>query len=264
MAIIAPTFDFMKVSPANDGLLYKGLSGGDRVIKGYGDEFTVRTSGLTVTLNPGAAIVQGRLIYTDSATNISVPANTTGYICLTVDLSKTNTFTGIPGEDNYKPVNNQARIEFVRSLVQQDIHTSGKIYNMPITKVTSNGSTVTAERFLSDIYVPSTYVNGFKPYSPAQTPVLYKDGNMCYLTGGVTNTTTIAGGAGITILKIPEEYVPVGRTATSLCQGSGGSIFLLSVQSNGDVGMERYRNGSAYFDCKPGAWLTLDLVWSVR
>lgn len=263
MAIIAPTFDFMKVSPANDALLYTGLSSGDRIIKGYGAEFRPTASGLSVTIEPGAAIVQGRLIYTDTNTTISIPANTTGYITATIDLSKVNTFSGVPGEDNYKPVNNQARLEFVRSLVQQDVHTSGKIYNMPIASIKSTGSAVTVTRNIPDISTP-TYLNGFKDYSAGQAVVIYREGNICHMTGAVTNSTTIAAGAATQIGRIPAELAPASRNASALQQGSGNTIYFLGVTPAGIIEMSRARSGANAVAFGAGTWMLVDISWSVR
>ena len=143
MAIIAPTFDFMKVAPGDDGHLYDYLSDGGGIDPEYAEKLAISSSGLTVTVAPGMAIVKGRMVKNTSSLEVSIPANSNGFIVITIDLTKTNTFTGTPGDDNYKPVNNQVRIERVASLVQQDIINGGSIYHFPLAQYTSNGSTTT-------------------------------------------------------------------------------------------------------------------------
>ena len=143
MAIIAPTFDFMKVSPGDDAHLYDYLGFGGGIDPNYGTMFSVNTTGLTVNVESGMAIIKGRMVKNTSTYPVIVPANSKGWIVITIDLTKQNTFTGTPGDDNYKPVNNQVRIERVASLVQQDILNGGSIYMFPICEYTSTGSTVT-------------------------------------------------------------------------------------------------------------------------
>lgn len=143
MAIIAPTFDFMKVGPGDDAHLYDFLSFGGGIDPNYGTMFSAESSGLTVTVKSGMAIIKGRMVKNTDNVYVTVPANSKGYIAITIDLTKTNTFTGTPGDDNYKPVNNQVRIERVASLTQQDLLDGGSIYMFPICEYTSTGSTVT-------------------------------------------------------------------------------------------------------------------------
>ncbi len=135
------TFDFMKVTPGMDAQLYNTLNKGDSIVDGFGDELSVKASGLTVTVGTGAASVKGRFIRNTTPLAVNTPANSTGFVVLTIDLTKNNTFTGSPGDDNYKPVNNQIRIECVASLTQQDLFNGGSIFHWPLAAYTSNGST---------------------------------------------------------------------------------------------------------------------------
>lgn len=140
MTIIAPTFDFMKVAPGDDGHLYDYLSDGGGIDPDWGSRFKVTASGLDVTVQTGMAMVKGRMIKNTSDLVIAVPANSSGSIVITVDLTKTNIFSGTPGDDNYNPVNNQVRIERVASLVQQDLLNGGSIYMFELATYISNGS----------------------------------------------------------------------------------------------------------------------------
>ncbi len=143
MAIIAPTFDFMKVAPGDDAHLYNYFANGNGIDPDWGSRFKVTASGLDATVQTGMAMVQGRMIKNTSNLVIPLPANSSGSIVITVDLTVTNTFSGTPGDDNYKPVNNQVRIERVASLVQQDLLNGGSIYMFELATYTSNGSVAT-------------------------------------------------------------------------------------------------------------------------
>lgn len=143
MAILAPTFDFMKVAPGDDAHLYDYLSDGDGIDPSWGTLFKLSVSGLTVNVGTGMALIKGRMIKNTSNHEISIPANSNGSIVITIDLTKNNTFVGTPGDDNYTPVNNQVRIERVDTVVQQDILNGGSIYMFEIGTYTSDGSSVT-------------------------------------------------------------------------------------------------------------------------
>lgn len=143
MALEGYTFDFMKVPPGMDAMLYHAMNGGDSVVPGYGTEMKVTNTGLTARVGVGAMILKGRFIRNTTVKDVAIPANSTGFVVLTIDLTKNNSFSGTPGDDNYKPINNQIRLERVASLTQQDLFNGGSIFHFPLAKYTSNGSTIT-------------------------------------------------------------------------------------------------------------------------
>ena len=143
MAINGITFDRMRVTTKSDALLYYTmLDNNDRIIKGYKNELNVSATGLSVFVSTGACVVQGRLIDIDEEELVSVSANDTGYICLVIDLTQVNTSEGEAGTPGYTPVNNQVRLEVVKTLVQQDLFEDGKLYTFPLASFTSTGTTV--------------------------------------------------------------------------------------------------------------------------
>lgn len=143
MAINGITFDRMRVTTKSDALLYYSmLDNNDRIIKGYKNELNVSATGLSVFVSTGACVVQGRLIDVDEEELVSVSANDTGYICLVIDLTQVNTSEGEAGTPGYTPVNNQVRLEVVKTLVQQDLFEEGKLYTFPLASFTSTGTTV--------------------------------------------------------------------------------------------------------------------------
>lgn len=143
MAINGITFDRMRVTTKSDALLYYSmLDNNDRIVKGYKNELNVSATGLSVFVSTGACVVQGRLIDIDEEELVSVSANDTGYICLVIDLTQVNTSEGEAGTPGYTPVNNQVRLEVVKTLVQQDLFEEGKLYTFPLASFTSTGTTV--------------------------------------------------------------------------------------------------------------------------
>lgn len=143
MTVSGIQFDKMKVYPEQDALLYQHLSANsDKIINGYKNSLKVSSSGLNIYIETGAALIQGRLVMVDELEKLTVGANTSGFVCLTIDLTQYNTFTGNPGEADYRPVNNQVRAEILESLVQQDLKNDGKIDTFPLASYTSTGTSV--------------------------------------------------------------------------------------------------------------------------
>ena len=137
------TFDRAKVTAFQDSTLYDFLNfGTNTVIPNVGSDMAVTTNGLTCTIAPGKAVICGRLIEIASAEDVQVTASSTGYLCLTVDLSQVNTSSGTPGQTDYTFVINQVRAEFVTSLTQDDLFDGGLLYNFPLGTVTSTATTV--------------------------------------------------------------------------------------------------------------------------
>lgn len=148
MTIIGYQFDKSKVTPESDASLYSYLAQGldNKVIKGM----IATASGLNLYIEPGKALVQGRFVDVTQQHQLSAQANTSGYVVITIDLTQTNTATGIPGTGDYEPVNNQLRLEVVESLNQQDLNNGGVIYTLPLYSYTSTGTSV-----LLTMYNPS-------------------------------------------------------------------------------------------------------------
>lgn len=147
MGLIGHTFPRMKVSPSADALLYHSLlDGNDRIIKGYKDELKVIATGLNTYVGTGACIIQGRMIENDEEAQVTVSANDSGFICIVIDLTQTNTSTGVSGTPDYNPINNQIRLEVVKELVQQDLHNGGQLFTFPLASFVSNGTTVSLKK----------------------------------------------------------------------------------------------------------------------
>lgn len=99
-----------------------GYSNGSRGLE-------VISSGLTAAIFNGAATVYGYTIMVDQNDSVkNIPVNSTGYICLTIDLSQ--------------PAGKEGRFEFVTALKQENLLNNGTIYNIPLAKITTDSSTI--------------------------------------------------------------------------------------------------------------------------
>lgn len=146
-------FENVKVSAENDARLYHVLyNRKNQVIDGYDQSMNLSSSGLTVKVAAGAAIIQGRMVVVRQEESITVPANSSGYIALTVDLTQ-EVIPGsiLPESEEYEWTNNQVKLEFITKVIKGNLNNGDKVYNLPLCSVNSTGSTVSISK-ISDSY----------------------------------------------------------------------------------------------------------------
>ena len=143
-------FDKAKVTPEADAQVnsYLAQNFDNKIISGM----TATSTGLNVYIASGKALVQGRLIENAQQMQLTAQANKTGYVCITIDLTQTNTSTGAPGTSNYVPVNNQLRLELVEVLNQQNLNNNGLIYTFPIYSYSATGTSVTLTKLTTNYW----------------------------------------------------------------------------------------------------------------
>lgn len=182
MTIQGYQFDKCKVTPEADAALYYELNNKqNHVIAGYKNEMNVTSSGLNVYVDTGCALVMGRYCEITNQEQLSVMANTEGYVCITIDLTETNTAEGVPGNPDYVVANNQLRVELVNELVQQDLFNDGQVYTFPLAKVVANGTGIIVSK-TDDSYLRGTKkikltnydANGVY-FDGASTPISFAD-----------------------------------------------------------------------------------------
>lgn len=143
MAITGYQFDRAKVTVKADASLYYFLSDKRNIVfNNIGNNLNVTAEGMNVNIDTGQALIQGRLIEITASETITIPSNTEGYVCITIDLNQINTSSGTPGQSDYQFVIGQLKTEFVTSLIQQDLNNNGTIYNFPLAKVTSTDNSI--------------------------------------------------------------------------------------------------------------------------
>lgn len=145
MAITMYQSDRNTVSPANDASLYTAITNGQSVILPRGNNFNITVNGLVATIGTGQAIIQGRLIEITQPETLTLPANSSGYITIVVDLTKTNDVSGDIGTPSYSVKVNQVYLAAVTgTLTQDDLNNGGFVNEMAIAKFTTTTTTATA------------------------------------------------------------------------------------------------------------------------
>ena len=98
----------------------------------------------------------------------------------------------------------------------------------------------------------------------ANQPRYRKDGRMVEVRGIVTPASDLAGGNTIVpIFTLPNGYRP-NSPIYVICQGSGNCVWLLRVNTDGEVGFSRYRNGNAAATATAGTWLPFQVTYFAK
>ncbi len=144
MTVMGFQFDRAPVHPADDALIFNAFFNTQNKVLNYANLLAVTASGLSVSVDTGAAVIQGRGIKVTDPETLSVAGNTSGYICLTVDLTQQNTVSGSAGDSDYEVAFGQIRLEVIQgSLTQDDLQNGGFIFNLPLASYTSDTASVT-------------------------------------------------------------------------------------------------------------------------
>lgn len=115
----------------------------------------------------------------------------------------------------------------------------------------SDVTTYTADQF--------TFNTGYGPYS-ASTPTACKWGRVVNLTGQVKNDEAVSFDAnGIVIGKVPVGCEPL-QTQRRVQQGSGKNIFVVLIETNGNITLARYGT-SELVETAAGAWLNIGMTY---
>lgn len=268
------------VTPANDASLFSALAGETDGVLERGDAFNLSTNGLQITVGTGQAIVRGRLVEIVTAENITVPANTSGKLAITVDLTKQNLTSGTVSNASYAVDVQQVYLSAVMgSLVQEDVNNGGFIYQMPIANFNSTATTVTVTKTiprLSDIdrklYTTSpSFPSNYKTYSAnGSDPVtINRIGNVVTMSGAATNVWKVPktkdnkGYNREVMFRIPNGFRPL-QDIRILQQGSLDGMYLMEVQTNGEVYCSRYRRHDDVIDIPVGAWLITSATYIAK
>lgn len=128
------------------------------------------------------------------------------------------------------------------------------VLSHPAAWRTALGDTAWANLPLSDNVVA---------YDEESTPRYKKIvGALVSITGAVKPKASVASGATLVIGTLPTGFRPP-RYVNCLCQGTGGSQWLLGVNADGTVDCSRYRNGSSNTSISTSNWLTFHYVFAL-
>ena len=228
-------FDKAKVTPESDAKLYSYLaqSSDNKVISGM----TATATGLNVYVASGKALVQGRLVENGQQMQLTAQANKTGYVCITIDLTQTNTSTGSPGTSNYMPVNNQLRLELVDVLNQQNLNSDGLIYTFPIYSYSTTGTSVTLTKLTANYW--GRKERSFN-LSYGITANITRVGNMVELMVSSPPATIISTGVKDVGNSIPAGFRPHGMFRMPLVRRDTGASTMIVSSQTGAVQLINY------------------------
>ena len=286
--LVGYQFDKMRIVPSADAKMYQLLASGVDpigVTLEYKNRLTVTVSGSNITIDTGAAWVQGHLVEVTSPITMPVPSTVTsvGTVAIKLDLSQANTASGDPMTADYTVTNNQVSIVIVKGnayqhapnseVVQDHIFEDGSVFMYPFAQITRSGSTITAKNDSGYFYNLVPYLtSSFKPYSKSNLSWLFgvtKIGAMVTIVGALTNTVDIAANADVSILKTNPFGLSLSPAyeADFLCSGSGTRQWLLDVGSDTGAGLTmgfgRYRASNTYEVCSKHSWLAVSgATWS--
>lgn len=114
-------------------------------------------------------------------------------------------------------------------------------------------------------WYPATLSDKFTNYydSGSEAPKYRRVGSIVEIRGTVKPASDIAYSTDYTtIFTLPTGYRP-DTSVFTLCQGSGHCIWLLKIDTNGDVGFTRYRNGNEGLTATNTYWLPFQCTFTV-
>lgn len=130
MSLYAMADNNVEIPVVRDAALYNALSGNqDFVIGGVGNELSCSANSLTVTLQSGEGVIQGRHVTCIGTETVQVSGNASGTIVLRYDLTKS--------------AGNEAYLTAVNLVVQDDLSNGGTIRDLPLYRYSSTSSSVT-------------------------------------------------------------------------------------------------------------------------
>lgn len=148
MAIKPFTFEHMLNTAGSDAKIYHALAGKNSyVIPGYGNEFAATSQGLKILIDTGWLICFGRNIQNDSIEELIVPANTTGYVTVSLDMTKENIPHGNWWDNDYTVEQNQVKLEVRQDLIWSNPSNDDQQFTFPLYSYVANDTTVNLTKF---------------------------------------------------------------------------------------------------------------------
>ncbi|EJN91648.1 hypothetical protein [Oenococcus oeni] len=248
MAITMYQSDRNFVSPANDASLYSGLSGDISGILNRGNSFNVTVDGLVATIDTGQAIIAGRLVEITIPETVTIPANSSGYICLVIDLTKTNDVFGTAGDSDYSVTVNQIYVSAIpqQIVTQDDLNNGGSVYEFPLVSFTSTATSATTSTHRA-VYLNSSWQT-IVPSTGTATRLQYRINNgIIYVTCNklypIQQNSTLFTMPSWTVPSDTMNFDIVLKNASSTSNGSG--IGIMQITSTGAVTLALTPNDSA-------------------
>lgn len=147
MALQKITFDGSSVTSKRDADLNHHLGGLVRagIIEGLGNECQVSVSNNYITLRDGYVQIYGRRIYVEDGSQVYISLDSTkyGYVVIEVNLTSNSvSLKAVETSSSSYP-----------SLTQQDLSTTGTLYQFPIAKYKKTTSSITLDTGFTQIFI---------------------------------------------------------------------------------------------------------------
>ena len=247
------TADLMNISPANDAQIY-GMSG-NWILNGLS---VVSSNATSITLSAGRAIIQGRLFELKANTEYQLNSQA-GFIGLNIDLTQTNS------EDTTGLVsNNQFTVgyganEFGDTL-QGDVNAFVGLY-----AVDGKGGYTqhTFNYYRKQVTLTDWGFGYLQDYSSDQVPTAIRQGRTVTIYGAVKNKYTINASIENIFRVLPVDMRPPMQINT-LEQGSGNGIYMLQIDTNGQMSINRGRMGGSNYNFPAGSWFNIFVTYNIE
>lgn len=247
------TADLMNISPANDAQIY-GMSG-NWILNGLS---VVSSNATSITLSAGRAIIQGRLFELKANTEYQLNSQA-GFIGLTIDLTQTNT------EDSTGLVsNNQFTFGFGASefgdTLQGDVNAFVGLYAVD----GKGGYTQHTFYYYRKEVTLQDYGYGYlQDYNSEQVPTAIRQGRTVTIYGAVKNKYTINVQYKNIFRVLPVDMRPANMIVT-VEQGSGNGIYMLQIDPNGQMSINRGRMGGSNYNFPAGSWFNIFVTYNIE
>ena len=147
MALQKITFDGSSVTSKRDADINHHLGGLVRagIIEGLGNECQVSVSNNYITLRDGYVQIYGRRIYVEDGSQVYISLDSTkyGYVVVEVNLSSNSVaLKAVETSSSSYP-----------NLTQQDLSTTGTLYQFPIAKYKKTTSSITLDTGFTQIFI---------------------------------------------------------------------------------------------------------------
>jgi hypothetical protein len=211
-------------------------SGGDSHAEGY-----------ETTASGSSSHAEG---YKTTASGFASHAQNLGTISASLYQTALGKYNELDNSDTYVLIIGNGSSESNRSNAltvdwDGDVEISGNLTQVPLTETI-------------------TYQTNWGAYS-GQTPVLKKAANVVSLNGAFAfnGTAFTSSATEVPVCTIPEGFRPPTMVGV-LCQGSGTNLWMLRVNTNGNVTMSRYRNAAGtYQQVSSSSWFPFSATWIV-
>lgn len=247
------TADLMNISPANDAQIY-GMSG-NWILNGLS---VVSSNATSITLSAGRAIIQGRLFELKANTEYQVNSQA-GFIGIHIDLTQTNT------EDELGVVqNNQFTVGFGKSefgdTLQGDVNAFVGLYTVDGKgKYTQH----TFYYYRKQVGLTDWGYEYFKDYNSDQAPTVIREGRTVTIYGAVKNKYVNKATDKNIFRVLPVDMRPP-MTIFTLEQASSNGIFMLEIERNGEMSVNRTRMGGSNYNAPVGGWFNIFVTYNIE